>query len=421
MSALIAPPRHDRVDAPRDSASTAPRPLPGRSPERRPPARFPTPAPATVDPRAFSPGPRRSPTPVPAPGRPVPQPRGSDPQVLWWGDTGPLREIAADHAAAAGARLVDARTLDARALEAGSADAAGGAGAGIRGDLTDPAGLRRVAASRDASRPLLVLTGGEPLAEEDWECAVELGAVAVLRLPERSARLLEILTAAVRPPAQGRLVAMVGGCGGAGASSTAARLAGAAARRGLHSLLVDADPAGGGLDLLVEAPASRALTWPDIGPVDADAGAALWEALPEIDGVRLLAGPACPGLDPDRLREVLAALRRLPALIVVDLGVELAPAALPLMDRVVMVTPSHPHAVAGGRRRRETWAVPRDRGGVLVRRTGPLSPQEVAAHLDLPLLGAFRDGGRGLVPLLDVRRGGADAACSRLLQRWAGR
>jgi hypothetical protein len=50
-----------------------------------------------------------------------------------------------------------------------------------------------------------------------------------------------------------------------------------------------------------------------------------------------------------------------------------------------------------------------------VRRGGTLTPGEVAEDLDLPLAASFRDGPRGTVPLLDVRRRGADRAARALL------
>ena len=42
-------------------------------------------------------------------------------------------------------------------------------------------------------------------------------------------------------------------------------------------------------------------------------------------------------------------------------------------------------------------------------------PGDIADDLGLPLLGTFRDGPASLVPLLDVRRRGADRTCEQLL------
>ena len=62
---------------------------------------------------------------------------------------------------------------------------------------------------------------------------------------------------------RGAAVAVVGGCGGAGASVLAAALAVTAVRHGGRALLVDCDPLGGGLDLVLGAEHVAGLRWPD--------------------------------------------------------------------------------------------------------------------------------------------------------------
>ena len=59
---------------------------------------------------------------------------------------------------------------------------------------------------------------------------------------------------------RGEVVAVIGGCGGAGASLFAVALAQAAT----DALLVDLDPWGGGIDLLVGGEATPGLRWPDL-------------------------------------------------------------------------------------------------------------------------------------------------------------
>ena len=88
-------------------------------------------------------------------------------------------------------------------------------------------------------------------------------------------------SAAVRSPVErGWLVAVGGSCGGAGASTVATALALAAAP---GVLLVDADPWGGGLDLLLGAERADGLRWPDLtGLRGRVAGDALLAALPEV-------------------------------------------------------------------------------------------------------------------------------------------
>src|SRR4051794_4109889 len=97
---------------------------------------------------------------------------------------------------------------------------------------------------------VVVVTGGE-LPAAEWARAVELGAERVAELPVDEAWLLGRVAAAVRAPVErGWSVAVGGSCGGAGASTVAAALAVASAP---GVLLVDADPWGGGIDLLLGA------------------------------------------------------------------------------------------------------------------------------------------------------------------------
>ena len=67
----------------------------------------------------------------------------------------------------------------------------------------------------------------------------------------------------LRGGAGASVVGVVGAGGGAGASTVAAGLAAANARRGRQSLLVDADPLGGGIDLLMGCEGVPGLRWPE--------------------------------------------------------------------------------------------------------------------------------------------------------------
>lgn len=80
---------------------------------------------------------------------------------------------------------------------------------------------------------------------EVWVRAVQLGAEHVLFLPDAEAWLLDRIADAaegVGPPAL--TVAVLGGRGGAGASTLACALAVTAARSGRRTMLIDGDPSG---------------------------------------------------------------------------------------------------------------------------------------------------------------------------------
>jgi secretion/DNA translocation related CpaE-like protein len=121
-----------------------------------------------------------------------------------------------------------------------------------------------------------------------WDQAVAIGAEGVLDTTDRD-RALAALTAAVDGGGEACVVAVVGGVGGAGASCLAATLALEAGRRGLRVLLVDGDPLGGGLDVLLGIEKVEGLRWPAAGPQNhAVTARSLAEALPQTGNVWVL-------------------------------------------------------------------------------------------------------------------------------------
>jgi secretion/DNA translocation related CpaE-like protein len=249
---------------------------------------------------------------------------------------------------------------------------------------------------------VVVATGELPAAE--WALAVELGAERVAVLPGDETWLLGRAAAAVRAPVErGWLVAVAGSCGGAGASTLAAGLALAAAP---DVLLVDGDPWGGGLDLLLGAERADGLRWSDLtGLRGRVAGDALLAALPEVAGVHVLAASrSAPTAVPDEaLSAVVEAARGVGRPVVVDLPRPGAPAdgaaGLPAeADLAVLVVPARLRAATAARLVVGTpgsaWA-----GAHLVvgQVAGGLSPQEVADVVGRPVVAELgRD--RGAVP-----------------------
>ena len=360
----------------RTSAPASLDPSPARAP-RRPRSRFPG---ARQD-RAESPGrPRRG--------------------VRWVGPEGPLRELVADHATAAGSWLLEEPHETA-------------------GCTVVPAETLRDGAPRSPGAalgraPLIVVLAAEEVPAELWPLALEAGALAVLPLPSASEELLSRLAELTRTRSGARLIGVTGGCGGAGASSFAARLAGAARRHG-PVVLLDADPLGGGLDLLVEASGAPGLDWSQTASLGVDDGEALRSGLPRIDEVHLLVAGERAGPDQEDLPRVLAALGPLDGTVVVDLAAALVPCAAPHLDELLLVLPASDHAVRSAARRLREWSPPAGLTRAVVRRGGGLSAADVAEDLGLPLAVSFRDSPRGAVPLLDIRRRGADRAARELL------
>ncbi|MGY1600783.1 septum site-determining protein Ssd [Geodermatophilus sp. SYSU D00815] len=260
---------------------------------------------------------------------------------------------------------------------------------------------------------LVVVTRGE-LPAADWATAVELGAERVARLPADEAWLLSRCASAVRSPvASGWLAAVGGSCGGAGASTVATALALAAAP---GSLLVDADAAGGGLDLLLGAERTDGLRWPELtGLRGRVAGDALLAALPETAGVRVLAASRADpvAIPAEALSAVALAGRSAGAAVVVDLPRgEPAPAETVLAeaDLSVLVVPARLRAVSAARLLLDPgrpWS-----SAVVVTRgvPGGLSRDDVADLLGRPVLAelghdraAVPRGERGEPPLVSAR------------------
>src|SRR5688572_24655510 len=93
-------------------------------------------------------------------------------------------------------------------------------------------------------RPGTVIVGHPPGLEAVWEMASHLGGEQVAELPTAEPWLVDRFAERAEPTPQGRILAVIGGRGGAGASILAAALAVTAVSEGHRTLLVDADPVG---------------------------------------------------------------------------------------------------------------------------------------------------------------------------------
>ncbi|MGH3672325.1 MAG: septum site-determining protein Ssd, partial [Pseudonocardiaceae bacterium] len=106
---------------------------------------------------------------------------------------------------------------------------------------------------------VIVSAEGDP---EAWRYAVAVGAQQVAVLPEAETWLVGALADATESPADpGRVLAVLGGRGGAGASVLATAVAVSVVGSGRHAMLVDCDALGGGLDLTLGAEEIGGLRW----------------------------------------------------------------------------------------------------------------------------------------------------------------
>ncbi|MCV7196508.1 septum site-determining protein Ssd [Mycobacterium angelicum] len=241
-----------------------------------------------------------------------------------------------------------------------------------------------------------VLTGTEA-APATWAAAIAIGAQHVLRLPAQEHDLIRELAEAAesarddRP--HGQAVAVIGGCGGAGASLFAVALAQAAT----DALLVDLDPWGGGIDLLVGGEATAGLRWPDLA---LQGGRLTWsavrEALPRHRGISVLSGTRNGyELDAAPVAAVLDAGRRGGVVVVCDLPRRLTDAtvaALDVADLVVLLSPCDVRACAAAATIAPVLAAINPNLGLVVRGPSPggLRAAEVADIAGVPLLAWMR-------------------------------
>lgn len=232
-----------------------------------------------------------------------------------------------------------------------------------------------------------------------WRSAVATGAEQVLFLPEAESTLVDLLADSRDFPAvAGIVLTVIGGRGGAGATTAAAAVGCVAAAGGLRSLLVDADPVGGGIDLALGAEGVAGLRWPDVADVSpAASGAALSAGLPRVGDLALLSWDRgeLSALPHQTMSALLAAGRRSNDLVVVDLARtadSTFDVVLEATHVTLLVVPAEVRACASAGRLVPALRARCPDVRLLVRGPAPggLAPQLIADSLQLPLAGWVR-------------------------------
>ena len=279
----------------------------------------------------------------------------------------------------------------------------------------------------------VVLLGADVDDASVWERAVRIGAEHVVFLPDAQEWLLERFGDAregLRAPA--RVLAVAGGRGGAGASTLAAALAVTAVRRGSATLLVDLDPLGGGIDLVLGLERAAGLRWPDLlGARGRINGASLCAALPSIGELPVLAWDRGSEAEVpfEAARSVIDAAARACDVVVVDLprgGGLAALHAAGCAEEVLVVVPAEVRAVAAAERVLRIYRPVAKKVRTVVRGPAPggLLPDAVSEALGVELAGWLRPEARlaqaaergeapaerGRGPLAELARSLLDAA-----------
>jgi secretion/DNA translocation related CpaE-like protein len=276
----------------------------------------------------------------------------------------------------------------------------------------------------------VVLVGLEP-SDRLYDQGRELGAEFVASLPSAQPWLLDRLAAVTAlDTREARVVAAVGGRGGAGASTLAVALAVTAVRASQRTLLIDADPRGGGLDLTLGLEHEKGLRWPDFAGASGriDPGA-LAEALPSYGPLAVLSwgrDEAATDAPVTAMTAALAAGRRGVDTIVIDLPRcldEASAIGAGAADQVYVVVPAEFRATFSAAVTVREVGGYSERLGAVVRGPSPggLRADEVAEAVGLPLLGELPTepglpGGveRGMPPG-GTGRGPLAALCRHLL------
>lgn len=281
---------------------------------------------------------------------------------------------------------------------------------------TEPAPARRTWAVAPAvlvgadcaelcARAGLVRRAGVVLVSRDlddagvWQRAVAMGAEHVVFLPDAEPWLVDLLGEAGEREGTGAVVVGVtGGRGGAGATTLAAALSVTGLRLGWRTMLVDGDPLGGGIDLVLGGERTPGLRWPDlVGSRGRVSGTALTEALPRVDELAVLSWDRGDALSipPEAMSALLSAGARGSELVVVDLPRRADPAAQVALERatvVLLVVPAEVRAAAAAARVAAAAALHCSDLRLVVRGPAPAGlPADVLAEsLGLPLAGFVR-------------------------------
>jgi secretion/DNA translocation related CpaE-like protein len=295
------------------------------------------------------------------------------------------------------------------------------------------AGLARMGPPRRAG----VHVAGWGAAEEDvFRAALAVGAEHVVELPEGAPWLTALLTdLGDDPGGRGLTLGVIGGSGGAGATTFACSL-GQAAAAAAPALVIDLDPRGPGVDRVLGIEEQAGVRWADLAHTTGRLGSrSLREALPRRGDLGVLAwarGATAPDVVPDVAvtREVLSAAARGHQTVILDLP--RADATAELIGRcdaiLVVVIPSITGIASAARLvdglldRRGDGAPDAGHLALIVR--GPGATADVVSRaVGLPVWAVMADQ-RGLGEAIDLglgplrsRRGPLARACAEVLSR----
>ena len=240
----------------------------------------------------------------------------------------------------------------------------------------------------------VVIVSIEALGPKTWELAMRLSANYVAVVSESREWLIEHLSApAIR---KGKCIAVISGCGGAGATTVASALA-------FHSnvlvetvSLVDCDLSNAGIDIVVGAERIPGMRWEDfVSLTNSISATDVVRGLPSKDGISILSSGAEPNsISIEEVKTVVSQLLTVNDLVILDLprseGLVRESELIASADVVLVVVPSTVRGCASADRIIANVTENNEKVELIVR-TLPgsgLTPIEVAHSLNTPLAGS---------------------------------
>lgn len=204
------------------------------------------------------------------------------------------------------------------------------------------ADLARKLASGFVPRRAGVVVVGRTGQDEVWSVAAEIGAEQVVALPTAESWLVDRLSGlSMAGRSAAPVIAVVGGSGGIGASCLVAAIAQSAVLDSMTVTVVDLDPQGVGIELLLGADCEPSgLVWPDLAKSRGRLrGEMLRSALPQVGGCAVLGWGAQLPQVPDAtvVGSAIDSVTYACDLVVVDLPRSLGPAAAAVLCRAACV------------------------------------------------------------------------------------
>jgi len=288
-------------------------------------------------------------------------------------------------------------------------------------DLADE--VARIAPEK---RPHVYVVSHQRAPDDLFRTALALGAEQVVELVGSSAWLVELLADLTeRTTARGRVLGVIGGSGGAGATTFACALGQGAARAG-DAIVIDCDPQGPGLDRMLGLERTDGFRWDALCQTTGRLSArALRDALPRSGSLGVLSwyvGAGAQTLQAFAVREALSAARRGHDTVVVDLPRtpdRLVDEVAARCDQLLVVTVGDVLGVSAAARMGARFAAHPDVGIVL--RGEVVDAADVESAVRLPVVAQMRDQPRlgealdlGLGPLRS-RRGPLARAVAKVL------